>query len=176
MRCDEVLERILEAEPEELRGKFGSPLGEHIASCTRCGGVARRILEEESALGGHLISCTPVPALDDLLERAKVLETDSRAKDPRGRVWGRGRPSGLGEGSEGGSRKRWGARRWALAILPLAAAAATATLFIPSTRTLPGDPYVPPLTPPGLDLEVPEGRTAAVLETKDPDITVLWLF
>jgi hypothetical protein len=67
-------------------------------------------------------------------------------------------------------------RRFGLALLPIAAAAAMVALFWGSEPQLPGDPYVPPDRTPGLGLEVSEGQTVAVLATNDPEITVLWFF
>ena len=68
-------------------------------------------------------------------------------------------------------------RAGALTLAPLALAAGLAALFLTREPQLPGEPYVPGVQAiPGLNVEAPEGRNVAVLETRDPDIKVVWLF
>jgi hypothetical protein len=63
-----------------------------------------------------------------------------------------------------------------MALIPLAAAASLAILLTGREPPLPGHPYTPQPTAPGLDVQAPNGADVAVLETNDPEITVLWLF
>ena len=75
-----------------------------------------------------------------------------------------------------GRLRPWVFRGPGLALLPLAAAAAMATLFLGRAPSLPGPEFIPPPPQAGLEVEAPEGRSVAVLETSNPDIKVLWLF
>jgi hypothetical protein len=49
-------------------------------------------------------------------------------------------------------------------------------LFLTGETPIPGDAYQPWTVAEGLDLEVPEGTNVAVLDTDNPDITVIWFF
>ncbi len=44
MTCETALERILDADPEELSGETSSPLGEHLRTCARCRTLADEVL------------------------------------------------------------------------------------------------------------------------------------
>jgi hypothetical protein len=113
--------------------------------------MAQTILDGEKALAQGLAEEVMAPDLDALITQA---------------LGSNARPRTL----------RFPARRFGLTLLPVAAAAAMVALFLGSEPQLPGDPYLPAETAPGLGLEVPEGQNVAVLGTNDPDITVLWLF
>jgi hypothetical protein len=64
--------------------------------------------------------------------------------------------------------------------VPLAAAAGLAALLLSGMPRGPADRFVggpaPAAPEVGLALEVPPGRDAAVIETSNPDITVVWFF
>jgi hypothetical protein len=62
------------------------------------------------------------------------------------------------------------------AALPLAAAATMAGLFLAGRPQISGPIYTPPPSLGGLNAEAPEGQNLVVLQTNNPDITVLWLF
>lgn len=151
MTCAEALQAILEADPSELEGKGESRLVGHLRECPRCGEKARTVLIQEEALGQGLAEAVPLPNLDALLDQALA---------PGGKPW----------------TLRFRPRRTGLTLLPLAAAATLAALFLGRDPRLPGDPYAPVDPAPGLGLEVPDGRDVAVLATNDPTITVLWFF
>lgn len=151
MNCAEARQAILEADPADLEGRGESGLARHLRDCSRCKDLARTVLVEERALALGLAAAVAAPELDALLDQAL-------GADPRPGIL----PFRL--------------RRLGLTLLPLAAAAAMASLFLGSDPQLPGDPYLLPETAPGLELDVPEGQNVAVLATKDPNITVLWFF
>lgn len=180
--CRETRKALLEAdltELEELQVTEATALGRHVASCETCGRAARAILRGTEELGAWLTRPGGEPDVEDLLRRADLrVEGDEHAEAG---------PSDRGEDEEVprvdpvmGRKLRW--------ALPLAAAAAVAALIL-TDGDRPGTPFPPAeetrLAPaeetrlasaePSLDLEVPEGRTAAVFETDDPDITVIWL-
>ncbi len=85
-------------------------------------------------------------------------------------------PLDLGPIQRAMPRKPWYRRSASLPLLPLAAAAALAGLLLSREPDLPGTPYSPSTSSSGPDVVVPEGTTAAVIETANPDITVVWLF
>lgn len=151
MTCAEALQAILEADPSDLDEQGDSALSVHLRECHRCQEMALAVLIEESALAEGLTAAVAPPDLDALLDQA--FGPDAKARVLRFRP-----------------------RRFGLTLLPMAAAAAMAALFLGRERQLPGDPYVPPELAPGLGLEVPEGQDVAVLATNNPEITVLWFF
>jgi hypothetical protein len=51
-----------------------------------------------------------------------------------------------------------------------------AGLFLAGRPQISGPIYTPPPSLGGLNAEAPEGQNLVVLQTNNPDITVLWLF
>ncbi len=158
MRCSEARRGLLEADRVDLTGQGTSPLAQHLQLCSRCRSIADFVLQEEDRMGAQMAEAVTTPDLDRLLEDAlgpRAKPTDQPPLRPRTST----------------RLKRVG-----FSLIPLAAAAALATLFLRPDPSLPGDPYAPPQRTAGLDLEVPGGQNAVVLKTNDPDITVLWFF
>lgn len=153
--CAEVRELLLEAEPEELRGVGTSAVAEHVRACRACAHIAGRILAETEVLRAYLDDA-PTPPLGEILRRAGV----ARAAEVAPAV----------------AAGRTIPRRWLWA--PAAAAAAVAALFVAlesrgpvphaASTTAPAEP--PPVVEPA------NGATVAVMQTANPDITVLWFF
>lgn len=54
MNCAEARERLLEADPAELRGTVESPLSRHLTGCAVCAGLARHILAQTAAIHAAL--------------------------------------------------------------------------------------------------------------------------
>ncbi len=162
MTCSDALQAILEADPAELEGPGSGSLAAHLRGCRRCRSMARAILADEALLAQGLVTSVPLLDLDRLLDEALgaapvseiVMVESTPSEKPRSFSW----------------------RRAAATLLPLAAAATLAALFLGRSPQLPGDPYQPAPEVPGLGLEVPEGRNVAVLATNNPDITILWFF
>lgn len=157
MKCIEAREAILDADPKVLQGLGDDPLASHVRACASCARRAQAILREAAALSGALERAVSPPDLDRILREAAE---PGRNVEPGHRRW-------FFAGVE---------RRWGTALLPLAAAAVLAFLLLGRQPALPGTPYRPPPTPVGLDVQAPPETDVAVLETDDPDITVLWLF
>lgn len=151
MKCEDAVELILEADPPDLRGEGEGILPRHLRGCEKCRALARVVLEEERVLALKMVEEVPAPDLDRVLARGLASEPAV--------LW---RPKGK-------------LRRAGFAIIPLAAAALV-SVFLRSEPTLPGPTYSSPEPTVALGLEVPEGRNAAVLQTKNPEITVLWFF
>jgi len=152
MKCSEAFQVMLEADAEELRGTGETPLARHLRECPSCAAMAEGILRGQEALSRALVEEVPSVDLDAVLDQA--LDQDEGLRFP--------------------SSPRL--RRWGFTLIPLAAAATFAALFLGTEPPLPGEPYVPPAREAGLDLEVPESTDVAVLATSNPDITVLWFF
>ncbi|HUG42526.1 MAG TPA: hypothetical protein VMM12_18830 [Longimicrobiales bacterium] len=157
MRCEDALDRMLEAEPAALRGDAGADLAlaEHIGSCGRCGAVARALAAE-------------LAALDEGLERLAM------------RAGGGARPVTT-------ARPAGRVRRTAPIWAPLAAAAALAGVLVLGRQGgAPGSGAPGPTgqaTPPTGSVEaatvavtLPADRGGAVIRTANPGITVIWLY
>ena len=146
MNCQEARERLLDAEAGTLRARTGA-LGAHLATCAACAAIADEILADHAALHDALTRLSsPAPAA-------------------RRRMWPRLAPARA-------ARRRTWPRLAALA--PLAAAAMVALLLwggreeyrpivIPE-ETVPATTVVNGTGPGGV----------AVMQTRDPDITVIW--
>jgi len=171
MICAEAREALLAAEIHELEGDGNSPLARHLAGCAGCRKAATTILRDEGLLAVALTTLLPQPDVDALLELglntgisgsegAAIRET-TRDTLP------------LPRGSSFPSRRL---TVGSLALASLAAAAGLAALLFPRMPSPPGPVYTPPARAMGLEVEAPPGQDVAVLETGDPDITVLWLF
>ena len=156
MKCTEARLALLEADPATLEGRTQEPLARHILSCADCRARAEAILQGECLLASGLSEEMPLPDPDRIIAMAQggdpvVIPFTKRFR--RG-AWG-------GAGA---------------ALIPLAAAATLAALFLGRTPSLPGPEFIPRPVQAGLEVEAPAGRSVAVLETSNPDITVLWLF
>ena len=189
MRCEVALDRMLEADPDELRGGAGTELSAHIAGCQRCAAAAAALRAELDTNDAAMAAfADPGPdaadAAADAALAARVRQADraagaapGRAEDPRVPA---GRPGRLrveevepvpvpGPGS-------WIRRSW----IPLAAAAALAAVLVVTGD----DPF--PVPDPGTQTETrvaprvavrpPADRGAAVMETENPNITIVWLY
>jgi len=154
--CGSVRRLILEAETDELRGIGSGVVAAHIRGCPSCARLATRILEETAALNEYLTAEADAEAVDVVLRRAGIANTGSAVTPSRSRrAWAR--PSA------------WGA---------LAAAASITLLLVARERP-------PTSAPTAVALAVEEApplvqssseRTVAVMQTDNPDITVLWFF
>jgi len=177
MKCTDAQRKLLEADLFLVRGEGDDPLALHVRSCPRCREIATTILEAEAGLARSLSGALPPMDLDLILERAGLLE----AGIPEARIdEARDAEAGIAEVTDVRSlnlrRPGWSRIRPGVALIPLAAAAVLTALFLGRPPNLPGPDYTPTAEAPGLNVEVPQGRSVAVLETNNPEITVLWLF
>jgi hypothetical protein len=157
MKCSEAHSAMLEAELPSLEGAGDDPLALHISGCLACAEKARAIIQAETSLANALEEAVPSPNLERVLQTAGVGGTPGAFPSSPARRF----PRGL---------------RARFTLLPLAAAAVLAALFLGRPPALPGPPYSPPRLSAGLDVQVPEGTDVAVLKTNNPAITVLWLY
>lgn len=150
--CARSPEALLDAELEELSGVAETDLGVHVRACARCAATARAILEGNDALDGVLGSVPPIDARA-LLARARVeVVPGAEKRAPRfGRRWRQG--------------------------AALAAAAAIAVLLVLSERdrSMPGVEMAPRAEVYSM-VEAPADLSVAVIQTDDPDITILWFY
>ncbi len=153
--CADVRMLLLEAEPDDLRGIGSGAVASHVRDCPSCARVAAIILEETAALDGYLGGESST-SVEDVLARAGVAR--SRAT-----------------GTPSRPRRPWARRSGWVA---LAAAASVAVLLLARDREqAPGPaPVAVAVAEPLPLVQSSPDRTVAVMQTENPDITVLWFF
>ena len=150
--CTRSFDTLLEADVEELRGLAETELGVHISGCISCAAAARKVLQGNDALDHVLDSAPPIDARA-LVARAR-LEALPKA-----------------EGRAPNPARRW--RGWTA----LGAAASIAALLVLSDRDVPMPGVeLAPRTEVHSIVDVAVGQSVAVIQTDNPDITVLWFF
>lgn len=166
--CSEVRELLLEASPAEIRGEGEGALVEHLRECALCRRRAARLLEAEAALDTALgeAGALDVEAVLDRAAQAPVeLTWRERAGSAARWVAGAHRLASVRRGLSG-------PRRW----IPVAAAAAVAALLLVTQGPAPVPlPAVARAEAPPL-VEASSSDGVAILETDNPNITVLWFF
>ena len=188
MTCDAALNRMLEAEPAVLRGEGENELARHIAGCERCARVAEAILAEldsvDRALDDFAAARAPGAAADAALAAIRtqgdgtVVPTPSGEEEtpgPTGTLLRRAGPVPPGRPPAGARRRSWTRTAWA----PLAAAAALATVLVLARDESPvptGTASASPAFRPRVSVTPPADRSAAILETTNPNITIVWLY
>lgn len=168
--CAPFRERMLEADPPELRGEGDGPLARHLRTCPACARAAAVLLAETARLDALLgeRADVDVPAL---LARAGVGPGAVPTSSPRAAAAAPGTVAAPpARGRRFPSRRFW---------IPLAAAAALAALLLvygPGTRTPPASMAAAQPAPTLPVVEPAAGQDAAIIRTDDPEITVVWLF
>lgn len=149
MRCDEVRDELLRCDPGVLAGEGDSPAARHIRGCDECRAVAGALLDGQRGLARTLAAEAADADVDGAVDRA------------------------LRATEEDGDR-RW--RRW---VVPLAGAAALVlAVTMPQGEDDDGEPW-PPVdrrdpAPTAFAVEAAGDRPVTVLQTRDPDVTVVW--
>jgi anti-sigma factor RsiW len=153
MTCETARERMLEVDAAELTGEGTGPLARHLEGCPACARMAATLATE----------------LADLERAFEAFETaDARAAADAALAASRPRPAGSPRS------RRWPRWPW----VPLAAAAALTAVLV-TTRQPPmevTDPDVAAPTAPRVAVTPPPDRAAAIMETANPDITIVWLY
>lgn len=201
--CAAIRDDLLTADPAVLGGDAGSALGRHLAICPSCRRDAERIRAAHARLDAWLDRPHRRPDVQGILAEAagrrggdgahgKPHRHPEQAGGPGGSHRRAGSRGPAGSGGPAGSRRRAGDRRgggsrrgrppgWAVAVA--LAAGIAGLVLLGRDRRDPGSADLPvrvtaadPLLDrsPDLDIEVPGGTDAAVFETGDPDITVIW--
>ena len=186
MICQTMLERMLDGETDELLGRGETALAVHLRECGRCRAVAQQLLDDTGALvnamarDARLVTTMEPPSvgrrrwtrqralLGGLIAVAGIVVAALLWSPPRGVQPGpttptlapAAPPSAVVNGSPIGAERYPAAR-------PILAEAVAATFVTTSPE---------PLTPARLIVRPPSGVRAAVLQTANPTITVVWLY
>lgn len=184
MTCEEALDRMLEADPGELpdgfaeRDTYGTDAGAtaelevHIRSCERCAAVARTLRSELDALDAGLDTL----ARDGAATAAADAAADTALAAIRSDAGRDAMPLRGPDPAEPKGRARWTRRAW----VPLAAAAALAAVLIVGQQEQPLPPSDAMAQTETIDPRVsvvpPADRGAAIMETGNPNITIVWLY
>jgi predicted anti-sigma-YlaC factor YlaD len=159
MNCEVARQALLEADPDALSASGNGALADHLRTCPKCARMAALLNEGHTQLAAHLdedMVNPPAALVDEVLQRSRA--PSEVAKERRERLFSVGRR----------------------ALAPLLAAAAIAGLMLWSNEPLPSprsvatpDQTAPAATP---RIEAPAGKSVAVIQTRNPSITVVWLF
>ena len=152
IECTRSFDALLEADVEELSGVAETDVGVHVRECGRCAAAAQAILDGNDVLDKVLGS---VPAID-----ARALVARARLEAPQ-RV---------------GKRAPRLTRRWRRGAALAAAASIAVVLLLPERDMPMSGVELAPRTEVYSLVEAPADRSVAVIQTDNPDITVLWFF
>ncbi len=151
MNCELALERMLDADPEELEGRGDVELVVHIQGCGRCQSVAAELL------AGHEMLAAKIHSVDADRGVERVLPAVRRAAIQRVRR-----------------------RRLIRFALPAAAAAVLALLVtrdpVPSMPLVDPPAQLIGRPPEHPTVRLAPNTNALVLETNNPKITVVWFY
>ncbi|NIN72088.1 MAG: hypothetical protein GTO46_09260 [Gemmatimonadetes bacterium] len=149
IECKTALERLLEADPAELRGEGYSELADHLRECERCIAVAGRLLAGQQELAAELGELGPRAGVGAALSKARA----------RSRQVARRRNA------------------WRVAA-PLAAAAAVAAVLLVASPNgqMPGEIVPGPAARIEPVVEVAVAQNVMVFETQDQSAKVIWFY
>ncbi len=151
MTCAQALDNMLDAEPAELQADAPGGLAGHLRGCDACRSAAGRILAAQAELATGLAALTAAGVREEV----------------------RVRPIGSAPSA---------ARRWALrAALPLAAAASLLLVLrrpssAPESARVAAAAIQRDMMHEEALVEPGPGQSAAVMATRDPAVTVVWLY
>ncbi len=151
MNCELALERMLDADPEELKGHGDSELVLHIQGCGRCQAVAAELLQGHEMLAERIQSVDLDRGVEAVLPAVRRVAT-----------------------------RRVRRRRLTRFALPAAAAAVLVLLAIrdrvPSMPLVDPPAQLPGQPPKQPTVRLAPNTNALVLETNNPKITVVWFY
>jgi len=151
--CRRPLDYLLEVDLDVLSGEAEDDLARHVRECPRCAAEARRVVQTMSRLDQALAAVPQPLDVDAVLARAR---------------------SSNGAHSES---KVIPMRRWRpLAAVALAASIVGLIVLGNRDQALPGAPFNPQFAAQYPTIEAPADQNVAVIQTDNPDITVLWFF
>lgn len=148
--CPDMRERLLEADPAELRGEGDSRVAHHVAGCAACTAAALHILTSQQQIADAL---SELSALAAQVVPPAPAEPVRSARDTR---------------------------RSLLRAMPPLAAAAVLVLFLFQQRTVDELPRLEPVPEPtAYALNTPvvnatDASDVAIMRTSNPNITVVW--
>lgn len=151
MKCASAVDRMLEADLQEISDAGSGELAKHLASCDRCSDLAEQILAGEFGLARELETSAPRIGADEAL---RIAESKASVVWRRNAVWQIG--------------------------VPLAAAASITAVMLFGDGGFGVENSVlrsSPETLPGLEVQGPPGKDVAVFEVANrPDVVVVWFF
>lgn len=196
MTCDQSLARMMEADPHELRGEADTELAAHIRGCPRCARVAETLVAEVDAIDAVLEQYAAGPlhtgaaaedggaidpnvaadvAADTAIDAVLARQGPGSETVPLHRAMP-GAETGQVEPVPVRPPRSWIRRAW----VPLTAAATLAlVLMLPGDDPLPtngSDPTAVAPIDPRVAVTPPADRNAAIMETENPNITIVWLY
>lgn len=172
MTHEKALEAMLTAEPAELRGDAATRLSFHIRDCGRCRAVARAILAEQAELDAEIRTTAPVRSADELADAvlARAAERDIE-------------PGEAAAVAVPLRRQRRGSRLrhtgWKVAVPTLLAAVLAALFLLPrhgEWRPPEGRAVIASAAARRGAIEAPADGSVAVIQTRDPNIKVVWFY
>jgi hypothetical protein len=177
VRCETARERMLDADPAALSDPGSGALGRHIAGCAACSRRASVLVAGLAAIDEAIGRYGSAGDADTAARAALagVRNGEPRGSEPRESTHPT-RPERVPGGVPGPRRRSRTLRPW----LPLAAAAAITAILVIGRGDAPRPGPTPTPEPPGTEPRVtvapPVDRAAAILETANPDITIIWLY
>lgn len=157
MNCEQAREWLLEADPDALEHVEVSPVAGHLASCASCRAVVARLLTAQHDVQAAYLAIAPRTSAAEVAGQALA---DGRDVLPI----------------------RSGRRNIVAAagMLGLAAAAVLIVAVVGRDRVAPASQVVAPAvvadSAASIAVEVPEGRNAIVFSTRNPLISVVWIY
>ena len=152
--CARSLDYLLEAELGELDAASDTEIGRHIRDCERCRRAAQKMLDGTARLDAALATVPDGFDVDAVLKRARSPESGPRSSTATA------------------LHSQW--KRFA--TLALAASIVGLLVLRNWDEALPGPALVPRVTAELPIVEPSSGQSVAVINTDNPDITVLWFF
>ncbi len=158
--CEEAREWLLVAGPESLADAASSPVAGHLEMCASCRELAKRLRSSQDELEAAYLATSPRRGAVDVAQRA--MDTVH---------------SGVPIMSINRRRRRLIA---VAGMVGLAAAAALLVTIVGPSGVAPVSPATPPAVAPdsaaSIAVEVPEGRNAIVFTTRNPKVSVVWIY
>jgi hypothetical protein len=165
MNCDQVRNALMAADVPFTTEEFDDAVADHLRGCSSCRALSsaleHQIGELLSVYQGLNPRTSAEQVADVALRKAPLLQV-STGRSPVGKTFQAGRA---------GRRSRRGAL--AAGLLGVAAAAA-AIVFAATRHTGSAAPDVAQRVP--IEVQVPENQNAIVFETRNPNITVVWIY
>jgi anti-sigma factor RsiW len=160
MNCHEAREWLIDADPDVLTHAEASPVAGHLQSCASCRAVVARLLTAQHGMHGAYLAVAPRKSAAEVAQQvlageSKVLPITATRRGRRNVVA-------------------------AASVLSLATAAAVLIAVVGRQRAPAAPAFQPAVVADtavsSITVEVPEGRNAIVFTTRNPLISVIWIY